>query len=838
MDNPSDAIVETRQDLMVSPTEHDFRTAHFLKPSAPPTTSVEEAEAPPFFDSSTTKTSKPRNRNSPLEVSFDGWLFPQEEWKNWVEKLSPKYKQTWERAGIYRAIMGSTYKVIKCPDLVLELAKKWSPKTNTFVFDFAETTITLEDIMLCGGYSVLGCPVFNPLEASFLRPSEREEMEEKEQKLNEERLVLTKSKAKKPCHYPWMRIFMEEKERKSEIEHEAFLSLWLSRFVFPACSRTVILKHLFPLAIRLARGTRIALAPAVLASIYRDLSLLREKMFASIDSNHGSKVVVWAPFQLVQVWVYERFVLLQPERNLGELGQTRLAQWHKVKKLECEDVKAVFNSSGEFFIWRPYAMEMENWVLPKFYRDKEEWLLVNEGLDEELESFALCLRASELVGIDQSGHFVEKYLPHRVARQFGMGQDLPGSVSWYNQTHFVAWKSYNKPMNFEKLYIQSRFFSPGVTYRYFEWWNRWKSGGQDAVGPMCGALSKRPKKESNTTSVPPSFPPKCNDVEVGGSHLDDKVTHEKMLGTVDAKRPKNGSCFSGSVIKKKRPMEPVEEKGAVDNKRKRLREETGDSSCHLVFSQKSNKAKFRGSDPQGKSTLAEMLRPKHIDDGNIPQKEGPSSNVVKETMEKRASMEDKRKRLREENDLSCPPGFSQKHNGKVEVRGSDPEDRSTFTQMFRSRNIIGRSVNGNPSPIRKPFEKEASKEEKVDIGGSDVEDRLTLTRMVKSKNIYRSVNGSPLPMTEPVEEEAALKDKKSEVVSEEERLNDKKGESGELCEFNLDGVDALEARIARAENSIANIKAARRHKMLFGTRKTKEKPGVLEELSGSGGFFK
>ena len=57
----------------------------------------------------------------------------------------------------------------------------------------------------------------------------------------------------------------------SDIEHEAFLVLWLSRFVFPI-SYSLVTQRVFPIAVHLARGTKIALAPAILATIYRDLA--------------------------------------------------------------------------------------------------------------------------------------------------------------------------------------------------------------------------------------------------------------------------------------------------------------------------------------------------------------------------------------------------------------------------------------------------------------------------------------------------------------------------------------------------------------------------------------
>ncbi|KAK0598994.1 hypothetical protein LWI29_001351 [Acer saccharum] len=63
----------------------------------------------------------------------------------------------------------------------------------------------------------------------------------------------------------------------SDIEHEAFLALWLSRYVFPGSS-CVIVQAVLPTAVQLSRGTRIALAPAILASIYIDLALLKENI--------------------------------------------------------------------------------------------------------------------------------------------------------------------------------------------------------------------------------------------------------------------------------------------------------------------------------------------------------------------------------------------------------------------------------------------------------------------------------------------------------------------------------------------------------------------------------
>ena len=153
--------------------------------------------------------------------------------------------------------------------------------------------------MVSGGFSVLGSPIFSPLETP--------ELKEIEERLIQARKDFVCSAARSACQYPWLMHFMES---ESELEHEAFLSLWLSRFVFPGISKGAITELVFPIAIHLARGTRLALAPAVLASIYRDLSVLKAKIVALIElesyneKDNGLAITLSAPFELVRNWAW------------------------------------------------------------------------------------------------------------------------------------------------------------------------------------------------------------------------------------------------------------------------------------------------------------------------------------------------------------------------------------------------------------------------------------------------------------------------------------------------------------------------------------------------------
>ncbi|KAK0599276.1 hypothetical protein LWI29_003850 [Acer saccharum] len=154
--------------------------------------------------------------------------------------------------------------------LVFQRTGVLRPKVS--FFSWGEATITLED-MIIFGYSVLGSSVLSPLETGELKKTE--------EKMELTRIEIGRTAGRRVDYNFWKKKFMDS---GSEIEHEAFLVFWLSRFVFPVSN--AIVKTIFPIAVHLARGTRIALAPAVLAHIYRDLSLLKEKIDALAQLDH------------------------------------------------------------------------------------------------------------------------------------------------------------------------------------------------------------------------------------------------------------------------------------------------------------------------------------------------------------------------------------------------------------------------------------------------------------------------------------------------------------------------------------------------------------------------
>ncbi|KAI9079955.1 hypothetical protein K1719_038020 [Acacia pycnantha] len=497
MFEPSETMMESRQEVMVSPvgdSQPTVRIAHFLKPSVPFNDPL-ISEIPSSYLPSPSVFDLKKWR---LSVKFIGWPGPLRKWIHWVDSMHSTYESLWKKVGIYEAIMGTKFNFLKDEDLIFGMAERWCSETNTFLFPWAEATITLEDIMILGGYPVLGDSVHKPLETQGLKTIE--------EKLILARQEIQRIAARKACLNHWMTIFMNSGR---VIEHEAFLVAWLSIFVFPGkffSVNTIV----FPIAIHLARGTAIALAPAVLASIYRDLSLLKQTMVALTRNVADASVEehlqleLRSLFYLVQIWVWERLVVLQPKPNVIIHGNPVIGRWHRVKALKIGNVRSVIDSAMDDFVWRPYAIFASKHRL--FYAENSMWVPLDHPLDDEIMSFIICMRISELVGLD----CIEHYFPHRVSMQFGMDQDIPGSVTLINKAPEIAWNYYIRPITDSKVYIPSRFFEPDVTTRYVEWWKESVQGHQDPVKNLVQRKrsTRTLKKRSNDANAPPGFPPK------------------------------------------------------------------------------------------------------------------------------------------------------------------------------------------------------------------------------------------------------------------------------------------------------------------------------------------
>lgn len=447
VDTDTYTLVEERQVVMHSPCGENptLRNAHFLKPIF----SENHDHFPP--PPSSMFSSKPIFEKLQNYDFHPYKAYPSQKWKKWVHSLKPKYQEIWKQAGIYEAILASTYKISRNKDLIMGLAERWCAETNTFVFPWGEVTITLEDVMILGGYSVLGALFLTPLGGESVRIFDCLKNAFKEVK---------SISGGKVTGSMWMEYFMCSGK---QLEHEAFLAMWLSRFVLVHSYGNIAI-HDFHVAIHLSRGKRIALAPVILASIYRDMRLLHNSIVDSTKLKSGVRLrFILCQTDLVHMWAWERFPNLRPTPCVIEREEPRSARWNGMKVLKVRDVMAALDSGKESFIWRPYVETSSNGMPSKLYKDNEQWLVVESN---DIESLARCLRVSELVGLD----YIEQYLPHRVAMQFGLDQDVPRHVMRSNENPKTAWSTYKRSIRGTQLYIPPRLFQSNVSSRYVVWW--------------------------------------------------------------------------------------------------------------------------------------------------------------------------------------------------------------------------------------------------------------------------------------------------------------------------------------------------------------------------------
>ncbi|PKU64906.1 uncharacterized protein LOC110104273 [Dendrobium catenatum] len=479
-------LVEEREAEMVAfagSSEPYKRNGYFLNPILKNAHAIQEALSSP-----------PQRRTISVApfasstVHFKGWACPQRQWGKWVDKLQPIYEDLWKKSGIFDAIKSSTYKIRRELSSILGAAAFWCEETNTFLFPWSEATITLEDVMILGGFPVTGEPLKK-------REAFEGDLLEMEKAMIAEHRKFNKTKWRKADQTLWTRQFMEREG--DELEHIGFLSLWLSRYVFPRHPDGIVGQYVIPIAVRLSRGVRISIATAVLASLYRDLRILKDYLHKNGGGQEAAQLVLWAPFSILQMWLWERFVALRPEAlNYVNSGEPRVARWHdSTKKLELSFVISVMELPDSFQ-WRPYAISLDSWCMPSFYKEMGEWVCSGGSSDDEFGSFARCLRPCELVGLD----CIEQYLPHWVAMQFGLDQDIPNNVTRANSSWEAAWDSFDTASRMLKFFAPPRLYESDVTARYSVWWKHNRVTCSNVVRVVAGPsmplkMAKKSEKE-------------------------------------------------------------------------------------------------------------------------------------------------------------------------------------------------------------------------------------------------------------------------------------------------------------------------------------------------------
>lgn len=157
----------------------------------------------------------------------------------------------------------------------------------------------------------------------------------------------------------------------SKVRLEAMLSFWLSWHVLLSGPEDGINAYVFPIAIRLARGEKVALTPIFLGSLFYRLYECVHNLISSMGCH---TMALYAQTAFLQMFLWERFKNYGPQTSTFEAitmmtvedengivrsipdkpKKMRAQRWSNLKQLKGKDLVEFIDSEKQFS-FRPYG---------------------------------------------------------------------------------------------------------------------------------------------------------------------------------------------------------------------------------------------------------------------------------------------------------------------------------------------------------------------------------------------------------------------------------------------------------------------------------------------------
>ncbi|CAL8175193.1 unnamed protein product [Prunus armeniaca] len=217
-------------------------------------------------------------------------------WSEWVddELKNPSTRDILSRAGVLEAIFA-----FKACDIHIEvktlrhLVRRWSSETHTFICSWGEFTPTLEDVA-----NIFHLPLCGSQDPFHIALTPEDGL-----KLKTLRNGAPTSPSTSLRFSNWIQFFGNS-DRDEPCRLAAFVSLWLGRFLFCDFFQDCLHGRVFPLALAIARGSMIPLAPMFLGHLYR---LLDQIQFLEKGAAGTMAMETFVNSSFLQIFLWERF---------------------------------------------------------------------------------------------------------------------------------------------------------------------------------------------------------------------------------------------------------------------------------------------------------------------------------------------------------------------------------------------------------------------------------------------------------------------------------------------------------------------------------------------------
>ncbi|CAL2271161.1 unnamed protein product [Prunus armeniaca] len=375
-------------------------------------------------------------------------------WSEWVDQelKNPSTCDILSWAGVLDAIF-----ISKACDIHIEarmlrhVVRRWSTETHTFICSWGEFTPTLEDVA-----TIFHLPLCGSQDPFHIVLTTKDKL-----KFEALRKGAPTSPSTSLRFSNWIQFFGDGNQDEP-CRIVAFVSLWLGRFLFCDFSQDCLHERIFPLALAIARGSMIPLAPMFLGHLYR---LLDQILFLEKGTAGTMAVETFVNSSFLQIFLWLRFkgIKVSPlpypkarspvDSDAGSyvLGNLPLiCRWSRRMQRKGQKILELLDDV-EQFIFRPYCALSEGFRSIPLYADSdvlmEALAMPTQGcrLRREALLSAACLPLPTF-GDDHSDVSVH-YSPYRVRRQLGFDQGVPSRPNHGDSLtlHRVFWTGDSVP---------------------------------------------------------------------------------------------------------------------------------------------------------------------------------------------------------------------------------------------------------------------------------------------------------------------------------------------------------------------------------------------------------